>query len=159
MAISRYRPPTETFGRLFEDFFNPATGWEAPLAGMLRAPDADVVESEDEIRVAVELPGLKPEEFSVDLEGNVLTISGEKREEHERNDERNKWHVSERRYGKFSRSFVLPREVEQDRIEARYDNGVLYLAVPKSEKARRRRIEIQPGSGAHQVGAGKNDAA
>ncbi len=77
----------------------------------------------------------------------MLTISGEKQEERREGDENSTWHLSERRYGRFSRSFVLPRDVEQDRIQARFENGVLQVTIPKSERARRRRIEIRSGSG------------
>ena len=79
---------------------------------------------------------------------------GEKRQERSEDDERNRWHLSERRYGRFSRSFVLPRDVESDRIEARFEHGVLRVTVPKSEKARRRRIEIQGEDGGRRLDVG-----
>jgi HSP20 family protein len=154
MAIMQYQPTTDVFGPLFENFFAPFTGTNR-LSGMLRTPPADVVETESEIRVMVELPGLRPEDVSVDLENNVLTIRGEKTEERTEGDERNTWHLAERRYGSFTRSFVLPRDVEQDQIQANFENGVLTVSIPKSEKARRRRIEIRSGNGqARRVAAG-----
>lgn len=153
MAISPYRPTPELFSPLFEEFFRPATGASARLGGMLRSPDADVVEAQNEIRVLVELPGMRAEDIQLDLENNVLTISGEKHEE--RNEETDTWHLSERRYGKFSRSFVLPRDVEQDRIQASFAEGVLTVSIPKSERARRRRIEVSQGDGQRSVGTGK----
>jgi HSP20 family protein len=111
----------------------------------LRAPAADVVERENEIEVTLELPGVRPEDVEVSLEGNVLTVAGEKKEERTEGDERGTWHLAERRYGRFTRSFVLPRDVEADKIEASYEHGLLRIRIPKAERARRRRIEIRGG--------------
>jgi len=142
MAITPYRPSTDPFRPLFDELFGSPRGWGGRLAEMMRVPESDVVETESDIRLAVELPGMRAEDVQLDLENNVLTISGEKKEESQKENET--WHLSERRYGKFSRSFVLPRDVDQERIQARFADGVLHIAIPKSEKARRRRIEIKP---------------
>jgi HSP20 family protein len=147
------RARTDRFRPLLDELFTPMRGWGGRLGEMLRVPDADVVETESEIRVTLDLPGMRPEDVSVDLENNVLTISGERMEERTEGEENNTWHLSERRYGKFSRSFVLPREVEQEKIEARFEDGVLNVTVPKSEQAKRRRIEIQNGGGQKRVEA------
>lgn len=152
MANRVYRPSTDLITPMFEEFLRPMAGWGGRMGGMIRTPDSDVVETENEIRVTVELPGMKVEDIDLDLENNILTISGEKREE--RQDRNETWHLSERRYGKFSRSFVLPRDVEADRIEAHFGDGVLNVVVPKSAKARRRRIEIHGGGGHKRVEAG-----
>ena len=154
MAITPYRPTTDLFRPLFDDFLG--TGWGGRLAGtdLMRTPSADVTESKDEIRVMVELPGMRPEDVDVSLENNILTISGEKKEERQEEDRDNRWHLSERRYGSFTRSFVLPRDVEQDRIQASFENGVLSVTLPKSEKARPRRIEIRGGNGQQRVETG-----
>jgi HSP20 family protein len=138
MAITRYQPSTDLFRSLFDDMVTPF----GRMGSSMRVPDTDVVERENEIQVVCELPGLRREEVELSLENNVLTISGEKHEERERGAESDTYHLSERRWGRFSRSFVLPREVDQDRINAHFENGVLAVSIPKSEKARRRRIEI-----------------
>lgn len=152
MAITQYRPASDIFAPFFEDFLGRA-GNGGRMANLLRAPEADVVETEREIRVHLEMPGMKADEIDVGLENNILTISGEKRQERTEGDERNTWHLTERRYGQFSRSFVLPRDVEPDGIEASFEDGVLKVVIPKSEKARRRRIDISSaGAGAQQVG-------
>jgi HSP20 family protein len=114
------------------------------------------MESKDDIRVMLELPGMRPEDVEVNLEDNVLTISGEKKEEREEEDQESRWHLSERRYGRFSRSFVLPRDVEQEKIQARFENGVLNVTIPKSEKAKPRRINVQGGDGARRIEAGRS---
>lgn len=152
MAIAPYRPATELFRPLLDDFFGaPSSGNR--LGDLMRTPTADVLENENEIRVMVELPGMQAGDIELDLENNVLTISGEKHEEREQG-EKGTWHLSERRYGRFSRSFVLPRDVDQENIHARFQDGVLRVTVPKSEKARRRRIEIQGNGGSQQVSSG-----
>lgn len=152
MAITPYRPTTDLFQPLFEDFFRPGGG----AGSLLRAPEADVIETDDEIRVMVELPGMRAEDVNVDLENNVLTISGEKKEEREEGGEGNTWHLSERRYGRFSRSFLFPRDVEQDQIQARFENGVLSVTIPKSERAKPRRIQVQSGGETRRVEASTN---
>ena len=153
MAITPY-PATDPLRPLLDDFLG--SGWGGRLAGldMLRTPEADVMESGDEIRVTMELPGMRPEEVEVGLEDNVLTVSGEKKEERREEDRDNRWHLSERRYGRFSRSFMLPREVEQEQVRASFENGVLTVTVPKSERARPRRIEIGGGDGRQRIGSG-----
>jgi len=146
MATRQYQPSADVFGPLFESFFGPSDGSNR-LGNLMRAPAADVVETENALRVLVELPGISPENVSVDLENNVLTIQGNKPEQRSEGDEKHTWHLMERRYGTFSRSFMLPRDVDQERIEASFENGVLTVAIPKSEKARRRRIEVRSGDG------------
>ncbi|HEX8692356.1 MAG TPA: Hsp20/alpha crystallin family protein [Longimicrobium sp.] len=160
MAISFYSPTTDLVGRMFEDFMAPLA-MNGRAGALLRAPDADVMETEDAIRVTVELPGLRAEDLGVDLEGNVLTISGEKRQERTEGRERDTWHLAERRWGRFSRSFLLPGDMEHDRISASFENGVLSVTIPKSEKARRRRIEIAGGAAdaSRQVSSGSGENA
>ena len=152
-----YRPTTNRIQSLFDDFFGTDWSWGGRLAGsdLLRTPDADVQETADEVRVTLEVPGMRPEDIEVNLENNVLTVSGEKTEERSERDDTRRWHVSERRYGRFSRSFVLPRHVEHDRVEARLENGVLEVSVPKSEQATPRRIEIGNGGGRTRIRGGK----
>lgn len=144
MAVVQSPTGDDLFSPLLEDFLRPAA---QRTAGLLRAPAADVLETEGEIRVLLELPGIRREEIEIGLENNVLSVSGEKRPEVGPEEERLAWHLSERRYGRFTRSFVLPRDVQADRIQARFADGVLTVVIPKSEQARRRRIEVQSGEG------------
>lgn len=140
MAITPYRASGDLFSPLLDEFFRPFGSNRSP--SMMRAPEADVMETESEIEVHLEMPGMKSDEIDIDLENNILTISGEKRQDRTESDEKNTWHLSERRYGKFSRSFVLPRDVNADGISATFEDGVLRVVIPKSERARRRRIEV-----------------
>jgi HSP20 family protein len=147
MAIAPFLPASR-LGGLLDELFVPFAGTRA--GSFLRMPEAEVMETEDAIRVNLELPGLKPADVEVTLENNVLTVSGEKKEERGENGG-SRWHLAERRYGSFSRSFVLPSHVEQDRIAARFEDGVLSITVPKGEAARRRRVQIGGGGSEQQT--------
>lgn len=149
MAIAPYRASTDIFRPFFDDLFGSVDGGR--MSGLLRAPVADVVETENDIKVYAEMPGLTPADIQLDIENNVLTIAGEKHEERKEGDDKSTWHLTERRYGHFSRSFVLPRDVDQDGIRASFENGILTVVIPKSERARRRRIEVKPENGATEV--------
>lgn len=145
MAVTRYQPTTDLFRPFFDDILPPFMR----MGSTMRVPDTDVIEGKNEIRVVCELPGMEPNQVELSLENNVLTISGEKQEE--RTEEDDRYHLTERRWGKFSRSFVLPREVDADNIQANFENGVLTVTIPKSERARPRRIEVHSGNGAREV--------
>jgi HSP20 family protein len=140
MALYPTTRYAEPFDQLFDTFFGNG-GRAANGNSLMRAPETDVIETEREIRVVTEMPGLRRENIEIDVENNVLTIRGEKREQRTEG-EKGRWHLAERRYGTFTRSFVLPRDVDSDNIQAGFQDGVLTVTVPKSEKARRRRIEV-----------------
>ena len=105
-------------------------------------PAVNVEESKDELVLSAELPGLTEENVSVEMENNVLTISGEKSEERTEGEEDRRYHLWERRYGSFQRSFTLPRTVKGDSIRASFDKGILRIHMPKAAEARTRKIEI-----------------
>ena len=116
----------------------------------------DVLETPDEIRAMVEVPGMKPEDVDITIDNNILTVSGEKKVTFDEGEEGSNYRVSERRYGRFQRSFVLPQNVDPDRVAAEYDHGVQTVRLPKKEEAKPRRIAVKPGSGARQVGSGES---
>ena len=153
MAVTPYPNTNDLFAPLFQDLFRPLARSSEGRA-LLRAPEADVLETEREILVMMDVPGSTPDEIEIVLENNVLTVNGERRQPTTQENEKAAFHLAERRYGQFSRSFILPRDVDQDAIQASFENGVLTVTVPKSEKARRRRIEIQGGDRREQVGTG-----
>lgn len=105
------------------------------------APALDVAEEDDSFVVRVSVPGVKPEEIDITLTDNVLTIRGEMKADEEIKEEH--YHVRERRWGSFVRSVTLPTPVEQEKIDASYENGVLTLRLPKSEAAKPRRIAVR----------------
>jgi len=125
--------------RVFDRFFG-----QAGAQGMtVWAPAVDVRETNDEVQVTAELPGLAPEDVSVTVENGVLTISGEKKQEVQEGKEEENSYLYERRYGRFERSFGLPRTVNAEQVKARFDNGVLTVALPKAEAAKPRKVQIE----------------
>lgn len=143
MVITRFHPVTNLFSPVLGDSLLPTRRSMASTSP--RLPEADVIETRDNIRVVVELPGMATEDIDLSLEKNLLTVRGEKRERYDAEDEGRTYHLSERRWGRLSRSFLLPREVEQDHIDAHFENGVLTIDIPKAEHARRRQIKIRNG--------------
>lgn len=103
-------------------------------------PPFDISETDQEILVKAELPGIDPKEIEVNITGSTLLIKGEKREEREEKTEN--MHRAERSFGHFSRSITLPCEVKEDKIEASFKNGVLNLKLPKTESSKKRSIKI-----------------
>jgi HSP20 family protein len=106
----------------------------------------NVSETENEIHVAAELPGVREEDIDVSLNDDILTIRGEKR--FERQDEKENFHVVERSFGTFQRSIRLPFPVDPEQVQARFDNGVLMVTMPKTaQQQRTKRIQVQRGAG------------
>ncbi|WP_237213286.1 Hsp20/alpha crystallin family protein [Falsiroseomonas oryziterrae] len=120
--------------------------WRFDSSFGLAVPAIDVVEAEKEFRITAELPGLDASNVELAVSGDVLTIKGEKKDERE--EKTDNYHLSERRFGSFRRSFQLPRGVNRDRVEASFDKGVLTVTLPKTEEAaaQQRKIEIRQGS-------------
>ena len=104
-------------------------------------PTASVQEFDNELVLSVELPGVGEDSLDIALENNVLTISGEKRAEHETGSE-GKYHLLERTFGAFRRVFRLPGTVRADAITAELENGLLTVRLPKAEEARARKIKV-----------------
>jgi HSP20 family protein len=105
-------------------------------------PNVDIIESETGYRITADLPGLAKEDVKVHVEDGVLTISGEKKTEAEKRD-KNRYYHFERSYGKFSRSFSLPDHTDNANIDARFNNGVLEIALKKTEEAKPKAIEVK----------------
>ncbi len=109
------------------------------------APAIDVVTQDGDLVIKAELPGVKPEDVDITLQNNVLTLSGERKAEQE--EERGGYYVRERRYGSFSRSLTVPEGVDESKIHARYENGVLEVTVEGAAQVQEpKRIQIE-GSG------------
>ena len=104
-------------------------------------PSVDVTESEAALEARVDLPGVKPDEIDISLAGNLLTISGERKEEEE---EKGKtYHRIERRSGSFSRCVSLPCAVQEDEVAAEYRDGVLIVTMPKTDEAKSHKIKVK----------------
>jgi len=127
--------------RLFNDVLG-GTDWQyRDSATAAWVPPVDVLEEKDGIRIMAELPGVKPDQVGISLEGNVLTIHGTKEQLAEEHTER--VHRYERVYGAFERTFTLPSTVDANAIKAHYEHGVLTVTLPKEEKAKPRQIQVQ----------------
>ena len=128
------------FGELIERFFDDEPLLSRGSLGRIFTPAVNVVENEDEITVTAEIPGMDKNDLDVTLTGDKLTIKGEKKAEHE--EKSDNFHQIERSYSSFMRSFSLPCEVEQDKVAARYKDGVLTLKLPKTEHCRSKSVKI-----------------
>ena len=131
--------------RMFDTFFEypfglrPMGNWES------FAPSIDVYETDKEIKVDVELPGIDEKDIDITLGNNVLTISGKK--ETEETEKNKSFYRHERSYGSFRRSIQLPDDVDEDKIDATYNKGILKIVLPKTEQSvsLRKKIEIKKG--------------
>lgn len=124
---------------LFDRFFN-RTGGDGSTSTVW-SPRTDLVETDDDFRLRLDVPGMTKEDISINLQNRTLTVSGERTSE--RTDKGEEFVRVERAFGTFHRSFTLPDAVDEDNIEATYENGVLTISVPKTEERTRRQIEIQ----------------
>jgi len=135
--------------RLFEDTFGRGDAMSA------WTPAVDVRETEKELRLEIELPGINPNDVELTAENGVLTVRGEKRSERKEGDEESRYHMVERSYGTFMRSFQLPQGLDQTKIEANYTNGILSIQLPKTALPQPHRIQIG-GHQDNQISNGSN---
>lgn len=145
MAIIRWDPfremvtLREKMNRLFEDAVS-SRGEEKDIVASSWTPAVDIYETEDEIVLTAELPGLADKEVEIKLEDNTLTIKGERKFEKETKEEN--YHRIERAYGSFYRSFSLPHYVDQENIKAEHTHGVLKVRMPKKAESKPRNVKI-----------------
>ena len=151
-----WRPLREEMNRLFDRF---TSGVGLPLARQfsdpllvpkfassfsLASPAVDLTEEASGYKITAELPGMTEKDIDVAVSGDVVTLKGEKRQERE--DKTENYHISERSYGSFQRSFYIPEGVDRDKIAAEFSKGVLTLTLPKSAEAQKasKKIEVKP---------------
>jgi HSP20 family protein len=122
---------------VFDDFIKPWNEWfDGGLFGkMLTVPAVNITENKERFELSVAVPGMKKDDFTIDVDGNLLTISAEKEINKEEKEE--KMTKQEYNYSSFTRTFTLPDDVKKEDIEARYIDGVLKLALPKKEEAKK----------------------
>ncbi len=123
--------------RLFDRFFE-----VMPFSEQEFVPSVDISETDTEIIVQAEIPGIDPKDLDISLNGRLLTIKGEKRSEHE--EKKENYHKIERKYGSFSRTIDLPADIDSDKVEALYKDGVLKIILPKTESGKK--IEVKTTS-------------
>jgi len=144
MAIVRWEPfrdlvtAQRDFDRLFREAFSGAG--ETELSTRSWAPPVDIYETEDDIVLKAELPGVDPKDVEVRVEDNTLYLKGERKFEKEVKEQN--YHRVERSYGTFARSFSLPNSISADKVKAEFKDGLLTLTMPKREEAKPKTIKI-----------------
>jgi HSP20 family protein len=149
MALVRWEPVRELtslqneMNRLFTTFFDTPTSGNGEGATRRWIPAMDLVETDDHFVLKADLPGLGEGDVHLEVEDNVLTVSGERKAEHE--DKREGYVRVERAYGSFRRSLTLPEGIDPEGVTASFDKGVLEVRIPKPEERKPRRVAIQVG--------------
>lgn len=150
MALVRWDPVRELdslqsdMNRLFDSFFGRRETGRG-LGAQRWIPPMDLVETDEHLVLRADLPGLERNDIDIEVKDGVLTISGERRAEHEEKGEG--FHRVERAFGSFSRSLDLPKGVDPDSLQASFDQGVLEVRIPKPEERKPTRIEIGADAG------------
>ena len=157
MALVRWEPARELatiqseMNRLFNTFFEPSGHTNGGQNGTLRRwiPAMDLVETSDDFVLRADLPGLTEDDVNIELEDNVLTVSGERKSERE---ERKKgYYRVERASGSFSRTLTLPDGVDPEGVQANFERGVLEVRIPKPEQRKPRKVTISAGGAAKTI--------
>lgn len=144
--ITRWNPLREMINlrdemdRLYSDMLGFSGGGDGSNVGLA----LDVTETDENYVVKAAAPGMEPDDLDISLIGNTLTIRGETKAEETREGET--YHLRERRFGRFSRSITLPRDVDTDDVDASYERGILTICVPKTEEVKPRRIDVRSGA-------------
>jgi HSP20 family protein len=147
MALVRWDPIRELdslqgdMNRLFDRFFE---GRAANGTSRRWVPAMDLVETDDHLVLRGDLPGMTEDDVDIEIKDSVLTVSGERRAEHE--DKGEGYHRVERAFGSFSRSLSLPQGIEPERVEANFKDGVLEVRIPKPAEAKPTRVQIGKGT-------------
>jgi len=151
MTLVRWNPARELFNveREFRKLFNDFEGrfgvkkndQEDEYENAVWAPLTDISEDKDTYRIHLDLPGVKKEDVKISFEDGKLNIAGERKQEKESDD--SKYHRIERVYGKYFRTFNLPKEIKADEISANYKEGTLTISIPKAEEVKPKEIEIK----------------
>ena len=148
MAITRWEPfkdlmiMQERMNRLFNEFFSRPAGYDEEGTGQgAWAPLVDICETDDDMILKAELPGMKQEDIQIEIRENVLTLKGERKQENDLKE--GQYHRVERSFGAFQRLFTLPNAIQPEKVKARYKDGVLEITMPKAEVVRPRHIDIE----------------
>jgi len=146
MELVRWNPRRELFGlhnninRMFNDFFSPTVSTDEALSVRGWNPVVDIYENEENIVITAELPGVDKKDMTIDVKGRVLTLKGERSTDNEVKEDN--YYRQERSYGKFERAFALPKEVDLEKINADFKDGILKIDIPKAEKSKPKQITI-----------------
>ncbi|HSD64093.1 MAG TPA: Hsp20/alpha crystallin family protein [Ignavibacteriaceae bacterium] len=152
MAIVRWDPSRDLlniereFNRMFQSFnnrfgFGDSDNDVMEYENAMWTPLTDISEDDNNFTLKLDLPGVKKEDVKINYENGQLSISGERKQEHEKKN--SKYHRVERSYGRYFRSFNLPSKIQEDKIDAEFKDGQLTITVPKSEDAKPKQIEVK----------------
>ena len=149
MALIRWDPfremssLQERMNRLMSDFRTRSPFGEEEMAQGAWIPAVDIYETKESIVLNVELPGVTKEDIALEVKDSTLTIKGEKK--FEENVKEENFHRMERSYGSFTRAFTLPSTVQQDKVKAKFRDGILEIMLPKAEEAKPKQIKVDVG--------------
>ena len=149
MALIRWDPfremsaLQERMNRLMSDYRTRTPFGEEELAQGAWIPAVDIYETKESILLNVELPGVTKEDISLEVKDSTLTLRGEKKLEKDVKEEN--FHRMERAYGSFTRAFTLPSTVQQDKVKAKFRDGILEIVLPKAEEAKPKQIKVDVG--------------
>lgn len=149
MALLRWDPfremasLQERMNRIFSDFRARSPLGEEEITQGAWAPPVDIYETTESIVLEAELPGITKDDIVVEVKDNTLTLKGDKRFEREVKEEN--YHRVERSYGAFQRAFTLPSTVQQDKVKAKFRDGILEITLPKMEEAKPKQIKVDVG--------------
>ncbi len=139
--LTRLREEMDNVFRRFMGEGRPRMTRESEAASLVFGPTVDLAESEQEVTVTVELPGVEPKDVEIDVVGTALTIRGEKK--HEREEKKRNYHYVERSFGQFHRSIPLPSTVDPEKVDATYKDGLLTVTIAKHPEAKPKRIAVK----------------
>jgi len=136
-GLIQYTRPNNLFdwNGILDDFFTDTPVWNA------RTPAVDVREAEDEYLMEAELPGLTDKDIELNIEDNILTLSSKK--EQDKEEKKNGYLIRERRKHEFARTFVLPKDVDREKIKGEFKDGLLVVSIPKKPEAKPRKIDVK----------------
>ncbi|WP_341790437.1 Hsp20/alpha crystallin family protein [Rickettsia endosymbiont of Polydrusus tereticollis] len=137
---ARYSYLDNIFNEFFNDFYSLTNPGLTDTARNL-APRTDISETDTEYNLEVELPGVVQQNIELKIDNNILTIKGSREESSE--DKNKNYHMRERYYGTFQRSISLPLNINEENVEARFENGILHIKIPKKEQSTSRKIEVK----------------
>ncbi|WP_018127186.1 Hsp20/alpha crystallin family protein [Balneola vulgaris] len=141
MALIKYqRPNTDLFSKNFNDIVDEMFNGSLNYKSDSFMPNVDVAENDASFEISAELPGIKKDDINIELDNGRLTISGERKFQNEENAKN--YHRVETKYGKFSRSFYLPDSINEESINAQYEDGLLNITIEKKEEKVKKKIQI-----------------
>lgn len=142
LSALRRRDPFRALQQEFDDLLGRfSEDWNGDWPALPNVPSLDVSETAEAVQVRMDIPGMEAKDIDIEVTGNMLNVSGERKEEKE---EKGKtWHRIERKTGSFARSVTLPSAVMEDKVEAAYKDGVLTVTLPKTEEAKTHKVKVK----------------